>query len=538
MTADSISTTVDTVPGSPVVPRSGRARHRKTRQTLGGPVALSWGVVVLGSLLRIRQFLFNRSIWNDEAEFAIAVLNRGYIALAHPDPLDTAPLGFNWIEKLATELFGSSERAFRTVPLLCALVGLVAFRFLANRVLPAWPSLVALVIFSLSPSLIYYSAETKPYAFDVTAVILLFLLFLRLDGTEVSWRQAFGWGLALAVLDWFSFTALFAACAASVLLVVGARDRETRIRVVAGSAVWVVSLVAEYLITFRPLHESSILVNDWVGGYPPKSLGIVNGVHWLWSTTLSLIADPLNLDYGVLALLLILFGLVLLVRRFPAAGLFCVSVIVLTALSGLARAYPVTGRLDLFLVPIVSLSLGSVLTVPIHGISRWIVAGLTLLVCVSLLSQTVAAAVYPYTKNEGREALTYALAHEGRDGAVLVEASGTNVYAYYHQTTGLTATAEIWLFPGDKVCDPYLQTEWLKPYRSFWIVFIGAPGTPAVLDSFLRALKGTIKDTRVVTFPGAWAVHARLSNFYGQPVPEPTGRQYVCINKYILPKAP
>ena len=319
-------------------------------------------------------------------------------------------------------------------------------------------------------------------------------------------------------------------------------------RVVAGSAVWVVSLAAEYLITFRPLHQSSVLVNDWMGGYPPKPLGFVNGVHWLWSTTLGLIAYPLNLDYGVLALLLILFGLVLLVRRLPAAGLFCALVIVLTALSGLARAYPATGRLDLFLVPIACLLLGSVLTVPIRGISRWIVAGLTLLVCVSLVSQTVAAAVHPYTKNEGRQALTYALAHQGHDGAVLVEASGTNVYAYYHQTTGLTATAEIWLFPGDKACDPYLQTEWLKPYRSFWIVFVGAPGTPAVLDSFLRALKGTIKDTTIVKFPGAWAVHAQLTNFYGQPVPEPKGRvpapkgkpkgkQYVCINKYVLPKA-
>ena len=436
----------------------------------------------------------------------------------------------------------SSARAnapFRTVPLLCALVGLVAFRFLANRVLPTWPSLVALTIFSLSPSLIYYSAETKPYGFDVTAIILVFLFFLRLDGTEVSWRQAFAWGLTLAVLDWFSFTALFAAGVGSVLLVLRSRDRETRIRLVAGSAVWVVSLVAEYLITFRPLHQSSVLVNDWLDGYPPSPLGFHNGVHWLWTTTLSLVAYPLNLDYGVLALLLTVFGLVLLVRRFPAAGLFCASVIVVTALSGLARAYPVTGRLDLFLVPIVCLLLGSVLTVPIRGISRLVVAGLTFLVCISLLSQTVAAAVHPYTKNEGREALTYTLAHRGQNGVVMVEGSGTNVYSYYHQTTGLTATGEIWLVPGDKTtCNPYLQMEWLKPSQPFWIVFVGAPGTPDVLDSFLRVLKGTIKDTKIVTFPGAWAVRARLTNFSGPPVPEPTGGQYVCINRYMLPQGP
>ena len=483
-------------------------------------------------------FLFDRSIWNDEAEFAIAVLNRGYIALTHPDPLDTAPLGFNWIEKLATELFGSSERAFRTVPLLCALVGLVAFRFLANRVLPAWPSLVALTIFSLSPSLIYYSAETKPYGFDVTAIILIFLFFLRLDGTEVSWRQALAWGLTLAVLDWFSFTALFAAGVGSVLLVLRSRERETRIRVVAGSAVWVVSLVAEYLVTFRPLHQSSVLVNDWLDGYPPTPLGFHNGVHWLWTTALSLVAYPLNLDYGVLALLLIVFGLVLLIRRLPAAGLFCGLVIVVTALSGLARAYPVTGRLDLFLVPIVCLLLGSVLTVPIHGIGRLVVAGLTFLVCISLLSQTVAAAVHPYTKNEGREAMTYALAHQGRNVAVMVEASGTNVYSL--------------LSPDDR---PHGDGRNLVvPRRQDQCVPVPDDGIAEAVSVVLDRLhRGSRHPGRLGLVPPSLERNDQghedrdVPGGLGPPcpadqllrsaaVPEPTGGQYVCINKYIFPK--
>lgn len=502
---------------------------------------IAWALIGLGAVLRIRQFLFNRSIWNDEAEFALAALNRGFLALSHPDPLDTAPLGFSWVEKLAVELFGTSERAFRLVPLICALLGLLAFRALATKVLPGWPAVAAIALFSLSPSLIYYSAETKPYGFDVTALVVIFLLFLRLNEREVSWPAVIGWGAVLAVLDWCSFPALFATVITSILLLAGSRDRVKRTRLLVGSSIWVVSLAAEYLVTFRPLHGSSDLINDWVGGYPPQPLQFTGALHWLWSSSLSLVGYPLNLDYGVVALFLLVVGLVMAIRRQPPAGVFMLLVIAATGLSGLAHAYPVSGRLELFLVPISCLLLGSVLTVPVRGISRGVVVGLTLLVCVSLLSQTVAAAVHPYTKNEGREALRYAVAHRGPHGAVLIEGSGVNVYSYYHESTGITATANIWLYPGAKAkCDPTLQTQWFNQFHSIWIVFGGAPGTtPAVLDSYLHVLKGRMADPRVVAWPGAWDLHFELSSTYVSPVPEPSGPngQYVCVGLYILPKS-
>jgi len=97
---------------------------------------LLWLVVLLGVVVRVRQYAANRSLWLDESLVALNIIGRGMHRLLTA-PLDfnqTAPAGFLFVEKLSAELFDKGEYALRAFPLLCGIVGLLLYPKLALRV--------------------------------------------------------------------------------------------------------------------------------------------------------------------------------------------------------------------------------------------------------------------------------------------------------------------------------------------------------------------------------------------------------------------
>jgi hypothetical protein len=81
-----------------------------------------WGFVALGCLLRLRQFLFDRALWNDESMLALNLIHRSPAELLRPLEYDQgAPIGFLLLEKMAQLSFGSSEMALRFLPLVCGI---------------------------------------------------------------------------------------------------------------------------------------------------------------------------------------------------------------------------------------------------------------------------------------------------------------------------------------------------------------------------------------------------------------------------------
>ncbi|MEO0928572.1 MAG: hypothetical protein AAFY63_22245, partial [Cyanobacteria bacterium J06643_13] len=79
---------------------------------LAPKIALFW--VFVGAIARVVQYLSNRSLWVDEVNLAANIIKRSYGELAEPlSSSQAAPLGFLWLEKLATQLWGNSEYALR-----------------------------------------------------------------------------------------------------------------------------------------------------------------------------------------------------------------------------------------------------------------------------------------------------------------------------------------------------------------------------------------------------------------------------------------
>ena len=145
-------------------------------------------LLFVGAGLRLWQYFANASLWIDEIALAENVLRRPLSALLRePLALDqVAPPGFLALAKASTAVFGESEMALRLVPLASGLLALALFPRLSRRFQPAWISVFATALFALSPTLVRYSAEFKPYSTDVAAAVALTLIAFGLGESDAD----------------------------------------------------------------------------------------------------------------------------------------------------------------------------------------------------------------------------------------------------------------------------------------------------------------------------------------------------------------
>src|SRR6185437_15559892 len=145
-------------------------------------------VMSLGVILSLFQFLFNRSIWLDEAMLSLNIIDRTYAQLLTPlDSLQVAPIGFLFIEKFFSLLIPNSEYGLRIFPLLCFWASIYLFYKITNQLFKNTKlTLLAVFLFCLNSSLLYYSSEVKQYIVDVFVCLLLYYFLLKNYKKEVT----------------------------------------------------------------------------------------------------------------------------------------------------------------------------------------------------------------------------------------------------------------------------------------------------------------------------------------------------------------
>lgn len=128
----------------------------------------------MGAAWRIAAYAQRRSLWYDEAALALYIAGRGFVELVEPlDYLQTAPPLFLWIERAIVLLFGANEWALRALPLAAGLATAPLMWRVASRILPSPGAVLAVALVALSPTLVRYSAEVKPYATDAFVTLLV-----------------------------------------------------------------------------------------------------------------------------------------------------------------------------------------------------------------------------------------------------------------------------------------------------------------------------------------------------------------------------
>lgn len=318
-------------------------------------------LLLLGALLRIRQYLTGRSLWADEAMLALNIVNRDFAGMFKPLDYDQgAPIGFLLVEKFFNSILGKSEFALRLFPLLVGLFSLWLFYLLLKRTTTRAGLFIALALFAFNPRLVYYSSEVKQYIVDLGITISLLLIAIPLFNAPPQ-KRSFTW-LALAGLIalWLSHPALFVLAGIGFALVIVYLQRRDflSLRVIAGmGTVWLLNIGILYFLILKDLNQNAYMREYWHGAFvpmPPWSDAgwFLTNIH----ANISLQVGIPYLPFFVFVLMLAGWVVLFLQQREYAIAFACILFV--TMVASALQLYPVLERMILFLVPLGLVLLG------------------------------------------------------------------------------------------------------------------------------------------------------------------------------------
>ena len=328
--------------------------------------------MLIGAALRLWQYVANSSLWIDELALTRNIIDRPAAALFAPlDYAQVAPIGFLFVERAITTVFGTSEYALRAFPLLCGLASLLLFWAVAQRILSGWAVPFAVGLFSLGIPFIYFSSQVKQYSSDVAAALFLTLAALEVRRRGVNARRAMWLGFTGAVIAWFSQAALFVMLgigSAFLILVLNERDRAAAQSLSTTGALWLLSAAA---VAAHSLWSVSDLDREyfrwfWGEGFMPLLPNSLSDVGWLpkkltwvfgaFAPGLGHTNGGLNYRWSPVFAVMMLYGYWMLWRKQRDAALFLLLPVVVAVGLSAASLYPFTARLLAFLIPFLLLA--------------------------------------------------------------------------------------------------------------------------------------------------------------------------------------
>jgi hypothetical protein len=406
--------------------------------------------VAIGAVLRIRQYLAGRSLWLDEARLALNILGRSYEDLLKPlDFAQGAPLGFLLIEKAVTNFIGQGEYGLRLFPLFSGMLALFIFPFVARKYLTPRAALWAVILFSFANPLIYYASEVKQYSVDVLTTVLCLVIFLfmlerPLRIVDVIWLSALG-----GALVWLSHPAIFVLAAIGLIIfLVNLREKTSHnlVLVLLVGFIWSASFLLTIVISLESLTQNQILVQFWSGGFVPSMDNPIQVFDWLLHNLLLMFDSEIGIPLTGLAFALSLFGAFAMARRDKPRLFSLVLPILFVLMASYLQRYPFSGRLILFLAPLVILLLAEgIEQILILADSRFLKVASWLIVFLLLIQPIKQALDNAWNPRLGEDivpVIEYAH-HNWLEGDV--------IYVYYGSHEAFTFYLSLFPFPEERI---------------------------------------------------------------------------------------
>lgn len=430
---------------------------------------LTWVMVVGGLFLRVWHYLANHTIWYDESVLLVNVMEKDFAGLLGPlHHAVAAPPLFVWLLKSIHLTVGDMPYAWRAVPFVFSVIGLLVMARLARRVLDPAAAVLAVGLVAVSDAAVWLGCCVKPYAGDAAIATALLLYLCASEGWPVTKRL-----LILAAvtppLICFSYTSMFTVGALLLALLPsvwksGPRGWLTWLlagAVIAGTLAWLYfnpmkaqrdpALFEEwhaYFLNYDEPFPLRISKSDEPILVPPL-LGVP---LWLVKSTLGVFQQACNPSGFVLGLLapLGVWGLWRSGKREIVVA--CVGVFVLAIVAAAAKAYPFgQHRLSFFLAP-AAIMLGSAGVGVIIRRWKWIGIGLAVLLFVVADGLALSHLPFPWFQPDAASVRKYVQEHR-QPGDVVLSADadadaakfkrGNYLYFFFGELKPLAAGAEV-----------------------------------------------------------------------------------------------
>lgn len=171
---------------------------------------LDW--VVLGTGLAayaglVLEKITASSVWFDEA-FSAYIVRFNFFEIVRYTATDVHPPLYYWVLKIWTELFGTSEVAFRSMSLMFGMVAIVFGFLLVKRLFGRKAAYVSLLLLALSPMLVRYGQEARMYtmAVAISLAATYVLTFAVNSKRRLPWTI---YGVLVAIGMWTHYFTAF-----------------------------------------------------------------------------------------------------------------------------------------------------------------------------------------------------------------------------------------------------------------------------------------------------------------------------------------
>lgn len=355
-------------------------------------IFIGWGIA-----LRLIQFFSGRSLWADEAKISLNILNRSYAELTQVlDYNQVAPIGFLWIEKLATQLLGSNEFALRLFPLISGIISLFLIYYLAKHYLHPIAIPISVAFFACNRELIYYSSEIKQYSSDV-GIGLLVLAILHSASNRLKTSQVYLFSIVGAIVVWFSHPSVFVLVGVFLSITIPQvirhiKDKESLhlLGWLVVCSVWIISFGSFYILAIQTASSNEELLTSWLSyrAFPKSFLDL----DWLIYSLKRFFWNPLDFPkpfFDKVAIAAFIIGCAALYQRSKQNLFILLLPTAITIGATYLHKYPFYNRIILFLTPffflIMAAGLAFLLDLKSKRQSIRAVSMITGWVCVSLL---------------------------------------------------------------------------------------------------------------------------------------------------------
>jgi len=348
------------IPAEPRTPERGdRAAHVARAALI---------VILVGAALRLAAYLTARSLWLDEAMLANNIVGRTFVALFGPlGENQSAPWLFLFGERATAMVLGPNELALRLLPLIAGILLPWVAWLTATKLADRATGVIAASIAALSPLLLYYSNEVKPYGTDAFVSATLAFVTLRVLEDAADRRRWFilVFGGAVGLVAAFPAAFMLPACWAALLASPNVRQRPHARRMLSLAAiVWAATLALPYLLVIRRATTDAFLTTYFSDRFlAPWRPGAFAALWGLWYDVSveaflghdALASTPGAVAVGLSAAILAVCGVGLweIWRRRGAAGvLLMIGPVAIALVASTVHIYPLTARLWTFTAPL------------------------------------------------------------------------------------------------------------------------------------------------------------------------------------------
>ncbi len=398
-------------------------------------------IILLGIAIIIRQYIFNRSLWVDEAALALNFIKYNYLELLGPlDYNQAAPPLFLLIVNFLTNIFGYSEYVLRLIPLAAGITAPFLFWHLSTKLLDKYAVPIAVGLFSFSMYGIYYATEFKQYSVELLATLIVLISAVYVYRQEINLKSSLIFGFLGAFIIWLSLTSVFILAASTVSLFIltlathHRKDIKRYRNIIIIGILWWVSFALNYFLIAKKM-AVPYFFSFWKTGFAPFPVRSFNEFLWYPKTVLNMIRTPLGLRFSGIIILLILAGLIAFWKR-GKKFFFSTSIAAFAFLitASMLHIYPILDRSVFFMLPVFYLLIAKGIEyafLHLGGKRILVTIILLLLVFFQPLFWSFNTIANPIVKEDARTAINYYKDNRRKGDQVYVYYAALGVFRYY-----------------------------------------------------------------------------------------------------------